>query len=111
MTRALDAGMTAKAFGTVGRVVTLQLLALFIGACAGHVNSDAPASTRSPAAAAARPDLANDPHWSVDMNWQSIAYREGSRGISMQIEPMFAVADIVYVPDAAAWSRTAPPWA
>jgi hypothetical protein len=45
------------------------------------------------------------------MNWQSIVYREGSRGISLEIEPMFEVADIVYVPDAATWSRTAPPWA
>jgi hypothetical protein len=111
MTTALDAGMTAKAFGRGGRVVAIQLLASLVGACAGHVNSHAPASTRSPAAAAAPPNLADDPGWSVDMNWQSIVYREGSRGISIQIEPMFDVADIVYVPDAAAWSRTAPPWA
>src|SRR3982751_895088 len=103
--------MTTKAFGTVGRAVAIQLLAALIGGCAGHMNSAAPASTRSPATAAAPPDLANAPRWSVDMNWQSIIYREGSRGISMQIEPMFDAADIVYVPDAAAWSRTAPPWA
>src|SRR4029077_8792015 len=103
--------MTSKAWGRVGRVVAIQLLASLIGACGGHMNSDAPAPTRSAAAPAAPPELANDPRWSVEMNWQSIVYREGSRGISMQIEPMFDAADIVYVPDAAAWSRTAPPWA
>ncbi len=45
------------------------------------------------------------------MNWQNVVYREGSQGVSLSIEPMFEVADIVYVPDAAAWSKTAPPWA
>jgi len=41
------------------------------------------------------------------MNWQSAVYREEARGISLAIDAMFAVADIVYVPDAAAWARTA----
>jgi len=109
MRSALDVGMT-KEVARVGRVAAIQLLASLLGACVGHANSDAPPA-RTPAAPAETVIAGNDPRWSVDMNWQSIVYREGSRAISIQIEPMFDVADIVYVPDAAAWSRTAPPWA
>jgi hypothetical protein len=67
----------------------------------------APAAASAPAVAAP----ASEPRWTVDMNWQDVVYREGDRGLRLQIEPMFETADIVYVPDAAAWSRQAPPWA
>jgi len=111
MTNALHAGMATRAFASVGRVAAIHLLTSLISACAGHAKSGAPAPTRTPAAPTATSSLADDPRWSVEMNWQSIVYREGSRGIRIEIDPMFEVADIVYVPDAAAWSRTAPPWA
>jgi hypothetical protein len=87
------------------------LLALLAGGCVGHVAPEASAPARTAAAPAGIADRSVTLAGHVEMNWQAVVYREGDHGISLQVEPMFEGADVVYVPDAAAWSRTAPPWA
>ena len=49
--------------------------------------------------------------WTARMGWRYVTYVEGQRLLSFQIEPMAVGADIVYIPDAQAWSRSAPSWA
>jgi hypothetical protein len=56
-------------------------------------------------------DSDRDARQAVDMNWTSVVYRDGRTGVSLTIEPMYDSPDIVYVPDVAAWTRTAPAWA
>jgi len=45
------------------------------------------------------------------MRWQSILYREDDGGLQLEIEPMFQVPDVVYVPSENQWAATAPAWA
>jgi hypothetical protein len=89
-------------------VATVLLIAALTSTRTARAETTTPANAKTQTT----PDSpARDARWAAEMNWQSVIYHEGGRGISLQIEPMFDVADIVYVPDAAAWSRTAPPWA
>jgi len=62
--------------------------------------------------------LSKSPHslpggagWSARMGWRYLTYLEGEQSLSLAIEPMAVGPDIVYVPDAEAWSRVAPAWA
>ena len=45
------------------------------------------------------------------MGWRYITYAEGANLLSLQIEPMAKGADIVWLPDQAAWKLKAPKWA
>ena len=49
--------------------------------------------------------------WAARMGWRYVTYVEGHSSLSFQIEPMAVGADVVYIPDAQAWSRGAPSWA
>lgn len=106
--------MTTKMLVQAAWAATLLLIAALTGTCTARAETTMPADAKTQTT----PDsTARDGRWAAEMNWQSVVYHEGrdhhegGRGISLQIEPMFDVADIVYVPAAAAWSRTAPPWA
>jgi hypothetical protein len=91
----------------------LALLATLASACIAHRESATPARADTPASASVPADQsAAAASWSkMEMNWQYVVYREAGRGIRLEIEPMFQVADVVYVPDAEAWAKSAPPWA
>src|SRR5947209_6269674 len=54
------------------------------------------------------PDAAR---WSAAMGWRRVVYQENDDVLWLSIEPMAAGADLVYVPDAEAWRRSAPGWA
>jgi hypothetical protein len=49
--------------------------------------------------------------WWAEMRWQEVINREGEQVLILQVEPMFDVPDLVYVPVPPAWLKTAPPWA
>ena len=57
------------------------------------------------------PSVPGGDGWSARMGWRYVTYVEGRNLLSFQIEPMAVGADVVYVPDAQAWSQGAPAWA
>lgn len=49
--------------------------------------------------------------WTCVLDWRALTYQEGSRHLTLQVEPMIQGACRVYVPSEAAWQRQAPEWA
>lgn len=58
-----------------------------------------------------RPTSRGHDGWTCLLNWRVLTYQEGSRCLSLQVEPMKQGPCLVYVPREAAWQRMAPDWA